>query len=179
MSSYISHTQSYPATAIASFFIRRGVTPLKVQKLLYYSNVWHYVKHGKLLFHDSIKAWIYGPVVPGVWQELKYFRRNDKINTSVADRISPISDLHFDYATHDTLNGVWNAYGHLSGSQLVDLTHREKPWCDARIGLGPKDNGYSVVEINDYTTSEFQLDFNGEIPVIEGDRTALGSFSNF
>lgn len=39
---------------IASFFVKKGVSPLQLQKLLYYAQVWFFVKHGNRLFFSDI-----------------------------------------------------------------------------------------------------------------------------
>ncbi len=41
----------------------------------------------------------------------------------------------------DTIDAVLKFYGHRSAQWLIELTHREKPWRDAREGLEPLERG--------------------------------------
>ena len=160
------------ALSVSYFFIKKGVSPLKLQKLLYYSQVWFFVKNDTYLFNDKIKAWIYGPVVYDVWANFKYMKRNSIIpnNRSI--------DYNFNNTITNHLEGIWKSYGHLSGSDLVDLTHQELPWKNSRKGLlidQPSDN---EVIINKDTTDNFSLDAYGNIPFVNTQNTP-GHFSNF
>ena len=154
----------------ASFFVKKGVSPLQLQKLLYYAQVWFFVKHGNRLFFSDIKAWKYGPVVPEIWQLFRFIRRTDGIPRNKLDDYNPPSA----FTSH--LQEVWDAYGHLSGSQLVDLTHSELPWKLSRIGLLSDQPSSKPVIISKRTTREFILD-HGKIPFIPA-TSSRGEYSN-
>lgn len=158
------------AIDIASFFVKKGVSPLQLQKLLYYAQVWFFVKTNRWLFSDEIKAWKYGPVVPDIWQRFKYMRRTDIIPH---DRLA-----HKDYPGqfNDHLQQVWDAYGHLTGSQLVDLSHGELPWQSSRIGLLNNQPSRNPVVIDKNTTKDFMLN-DGKIPFISP-QPSRGNYSN-
>lgn len=158
--------------SVASFFVQKGVSPLQLQKLLYYSQVWFFVKNDKKLFNDQIKAWIYGPVVPKVWQTFKYMRRTDQIPT---DRLS---NFQVDSDLIDHLDQIWKSYGHLSGSQLVDLTHNELPWRTSRTGLLDNQPSITPVIINKKTTINYRIDKNGNIPIVSIKDKSLGIYSS-
>lgn len=55
---------------VARYFLYRAyddgewVTPLKMQKLVYFAYVWTLLMTGKKLFNEEIQAWPNGPVVP-------------------------------------------------------------------------------------------------------------------
>ena len=151
----------YNALQIASFYIKKGVTPLKLQKLLYYSQVWFFVKEESYLFEDRIEAWIYGPVVKDVWQVYKYMRKGINIHRDKLDK--PIS---LDNDTKNHLEEVWKAYGHLKGLELVELTHSEIPWRDQRFGLLPHEPSDRLLSINKETTQGFNLENDKTIPII-------------
>lgn len=159
------------ALDISSFFIKKGVSPLKLQKLLYYSQVWYFVKNKKLLFDDRIQAWIYGPVVYSVWSNFKYMKRSAIIPYNRAN----FTNLDSHLMIH--LNDVWNSYGHLSGSDLVDLTHGDLPWKNSRKGLLNDQPSDKQVIIDDATTKDFVLDPHNNIPTVDP-RHSLGHYSN-
>ncbi|MEM6738388.1 MAG: type II toxin-antitoxin system antitoxin SocA domain-containing protein [Bacteroidota bacterium] len=155
---------------IASFFVRKGVSPLQLQKLLYYSQVWYVVKENEKLFDQDIKAWIYGPVVAEIWENFRYIKRTSIIPK---DRLDSF-DTPLLYVDH--LEEVWYSYGHLSGSQLVDLTHSELPWRSSRIGLLKNQPSHRPVIINEETLKYYNL-VNGRIPFIPP-TFSRGEYSN-
>jgi len=44
------------------------VTPMNLQKLLYYCQAWHLVCRAEPLFAEAILAWDHGPVIEEVWR---------------------------------------------------------------------------------------------------------------
>ena len=74
----------YSSEKIANFFLGLAqkeqveLTPLKLQKLLYFAHGWHLVldSDGDPLLDEDIEAWKYGPVVPSIYHKFKEFRNN-------------------------------------------------------------------------------------------------------
>jgi len=145
---------------IASFFINKGVSPLKLQKLLYYSQVWGFVKTGAFVFDEPIRNWVYGPVVKEVWSKYKYMRKGRNIHKDYGNYLNLKQD------TINHLDEVWNAYGHLSPFDLVELTHSEMPWLEKRKGLHATEPSDKVLRIDKNTTQYFILE-NKLIPKAE------------
>ncbi|MCO7721944.1 DUF4065 domain-containing protein [Myroides odoratimimus] len=163
----------YTALDISNFFISKGgVSPLKLQKLLYYSQVWYFVKKKNSLFSDNIGAWVYGPAIYNVWSNFRFMKRSSDIPKFRA------KEINFPNNTLSHLEDVWNAYGHLTGAQLVDLTHSEKPWTISRQGYLDDQPSDKFITIDDYTTSDYQLTQNNTIPKAIMPLNALGSFDN-
>ena len=61
----------YKAEDIANFFLRAiyrdcgdAITPLKLQKLLYFAQGNYLAKYNMPLFDEDFEAWIHGPVIP-------------------------------------------------------------------------------------------------------------------
>lgn len=97
------------------------ITPLKLQKLLYYIQGMALRIYGKPAFTNNIFAWQYGPVVEEVYQQYK--GRN------------PISTPKTDYEVCDGLKKiielVVSSYGQIEAGSLIDLTHDEDPWINS------------------------------------------------
>lgn len=93
----------------------------KVQKLVYYCQAWSLAWDGVPLFAEEIQAWRDGPVCPAV--------RNASYG---AGDPSVLSQRQL-----DTVMGVLSLYGKKPPNWLIELTHREKPWIDARAGVAP------------------------------------------
>lgn len=126
----------YTADQIADWFLSKTdsekgdvISHLKLQKLVYYAQAWHYTVFGEPLFNERIEAWKNGPVIPSLYYRFKSITKHSGIDTSgiVKPGIGTKSE--------ELLNEVFDIYGEHSGSYLEDLTHRESPWKDARGNL--------------------------------------------
>lgn len=110
------------------------VTPLMLQKLLYFIQGIYSALYGKPLFAEDCRAWIHGPVYPEVYNLLRDFKYN------------PIDDARFVLleGTIDTLMDeekkvidlIVNTFGLYGGKVLERITHNEDPWKEARKGYG-------------------------------------------
>jgi uncharacterized phage-associated protein len=123
---------------VADFFLTKldvekgdSITPLKLQKLVYYAQAWHITIFGEPLFSEKIEAWAHGPVVKKLWERFKGLPKDKSI-----DRFNlPIESLTFPDNTLQLLEEVNTIYGEHTGSHLENLTHSELPWQNARKGL--------------------------------------------
>lgn len=119
-----------------------SLTTMKLQKLVYYSQVWCCV-FDKQTFSDKIEAWVDGPVVRILWEKTK-----GKYVVSFNDIEGDINVL--EKGTKKTIERVLKVYGKKTGEQLSELTHAEDPWQNAwkngkntEIGLGELKSFYS------------------------------------
>lgn len=119
------------ANDVANFLINfareRGdyLTPLKLQKLMFYADAWHMVvTNGQELIPDRFEAWVHGPVVRSIYHRFNHYRWN------------PITELlpipQFPEVTAGFLAEVYRVFGGFSGYELEQLTHQEEPWKAAR-----------------------------------------------
>lgn len=107
------------------------LTPLKLQKLMFYADAWHMVlKDGQELIPDGFEAWVHGPVVRSIYQRFNHYRWNP-----ITEEL-PAPDLGDE--TVDFLNELYKVFGGFSGYELEQLTHQEEPWKTAR-GMLPAD----------------------------------------
>jgi uncharacterized phage-associated protein len=101
------------------------LTPLQLQKLLYFVQGWTLAEWGAPMFRDEIEAWKNGPVVPGVW---KLMSGKSPITAEI-DPPPPLTD-----ADKSMVHSVWNAYKKYSPFALRDLTHSEEaPYLEAYV----------------------------------------------
>jgi uncharacterized phage-associated protein len=101
------------------------VTPMKLQKLLFYCQAWHLVCDGKRLFPEEIRAWEHGPVVQEVWQ--RRAGSKERLLDWPEGDVSVLSRPE-----RNVVDAVLTQYGTLTASQLRGLSHNEDPWCKAR-----------------------------------------------
>lgn len=143
----------YTATAIANFFIGKGmqedkpVDQMKVQKLVYFAHGWHLAIAGEPLLNEAIEAWRFGPVIPSLYNSLKYSG-----NQSIT---KPIEIFEFDGAlangSNNELNlflsGIWNLYSPFTGIQLSNMTHEEEtPWAKIAKEFGNQIPANKVID---------------------------------
>ena len=129
------------------------ITPLALQKLLYYAQAFYRALFGEELFMDECQAWAYGPVFPDIYYRYKEYGFNP------IDR--PTDGLGEDFSNLTTreislLDAIVESFGKYSGLVLRDITHLEKPWIDARGSLTPSDRSTTVISrdvINEYFRS--------------------------
>lgn len=108
------------------------VTPLMLQKLLYFIQGIYSALYGRPIFMEDCRAWIHGPVYPEVYDLFRDFKYN------------PIDDARFallggtaDALTDDekkVIDLVVNTFGMYGGKALERITHNEEPWKEARKG---------------------------------------------
>lgn len=48
----------------------------------------------------------------------------------------------------ETIDVVLDAYGHLSGQQLSDLAHSERPWREARKGIADGESSTNELDLD-------------------------------
>ena len=126
---------NYSAMDIANWFLAynkgisesNDITPLKLQKLLYYAYGTYLALTDKELFSDPIMAWEHGPVVPDVYHAFKSYGGNVIDPGSV-----PSIELH-NPEDSEILKAVNDRFGQYSASKLREMTHSETPWSKAPL----------------------------------------------
>jgi uncharacterized phage-associated protein len=127
----------------------KSVDKLKAAKLLYYADKYHLIRYGKPILGDVYYHWDYGPVpfkslaimneaidsynLPNISQEnLELLRKHLRIDL---EKKHPTFELKgrldleiLSDAEQEALQETAKSYGKYTGSQLIDLTHREAPW---------------------------------------------------
>ncbi len=119
------------------------VSHKKLQKLLYYVDAWHLVNFSSTIVDEDFEAWVHGPVIPSLYQQLKEFGFNDlKVINGEYDTVDEeiqaiITKNNLSEDQLDFINSVLNKYGGLSSFDLELLSHSEAPWIEARNGYEP------------------------------------------
>lgn len=106
------------------------MTTMKLQKLAYYAQAWSLVWDEAPLFSNRIEAWANGPVCPDLYQihRGKYRVVKDDIGGE-PDNLSE--------SEKETIDAVLKYYGDKPAQWLIELTHLESPWKDARGDCTP------------------------------------------
>ena len=104
----------------------------QLQKLCYYAQAQHVAFYNTRLFREPIEAWPNGPVIRELYRRHAGKRRIEALSDG-----DPLK-VEAQPAAADTVTAVLKEYGDFTGPQLVEMTHREQPWRDARRTLRPK-----------------------------------------
>ena len=105
--------------------VQPAIDHLKLQKLVYFAQAMRLAAYNEKLFDEDIEAWPLGPVVNSVY---KIFKPNANRNiTKEQGSYDGIDD-----ETREYLRQVWLEFGKYSSIQLVNITHKHRPWKEAR-----------------------------------------------
>lgn len=107
----------------------QDITPLALQKALYYVQGFYYAFERQFLFNEDCEAWVHGPVYRNVYNRYSSYR---------FDPIESVED--FDESVFTTsekaiLDSIIKNFCCYSGKTLERFTHLEKPWLHTRDGL--------------------------------------------
>ena len=119
------------------------VTPLALQKMLYFIQGIYMVLFGVELFSEDCEAWAHGPVFREVYDVFKNFKYNPIDDTRFSmfqNRFSELSDN-----VKQAINLVVESFGMYSGKTLERITHGEAPWKDARVNCLPDEPSNEVI----------------------------------
>jgi len=144
------------------FNLLEEITPLTLQKLLYFIQGVSFSVNSKPMFDEECQAWVHGPVFPKVYHLFRNFKYN------------PIDDIHFaiiknraDNLTKDekkVIELVAYSFGIYGGKTLEKITHKELPWIEARAGLNDTIPSSNIIEKEKiekyyiYLSKQFKMD---------------------
>lgn len=145
-----------------------SLTPIKLQKILYYVYL-ECLKGGVKLFETPIEKWKFGPVVSPVYHNFKAYgvrHINEPSSSYVFDEneegfhfeeipFSPES-IQFDPEIKTIIREKVEELIDVDPFELVERTHREKPWKDYEQNILNGERGliYSDIELMDWLTSK-------------------------
>ena len=128
---------TYPVLDIANKLLLKAteydggelMSNMKLQKMLYYQQGYHLAAFGTPLFSEEVEAWMYGPVVPCVYEHFKKFGAGGIIPETHTPTLLAEEEEALFY-------DVFNAYINFSALGLMEKTHNESPWLSTPRGVG-------------------------------------------
>lgn len=119
------------------------VTPLALQKILYYIQGIYLVMFDKALFKEDCMAWVHGPAYEKVYDLFRDF----KFNPIEDNRFAILKQRFEELDEHEkmVIELVINTFGKYSGKVLEEITHKEAPWENARIGYEPTEPSREII----------------------------------
>lgn len=120
------------------------MTPLKLQKLLYYCEGWTMAITDKELFpKENFQAWVHGPVNVRTYHE---FKSSYGMFDPIAIPTSAPLGSSVTVEQKAIIDRVFEIYNQFSGSELEMMTHTEQPWIEARGTLAPHMHSDKIID---------------------------------
>lgn len=107
------------------------ITPMAMQKLVYYTQGFSRALIGSFIIEQMPKAWAAGPVYGQLWHQFHGNSQDYLEYGEAGDYSSPFT------SKEDALiSAIHEFFGCYSGAALSSMTHREAPWLNARKRAG-------------------------------------------
>lgn len=131
----------FNSKAVANFLLDLAhaqgeqLTPMKLQKLVYFAHGWCLALTGKPLINEVIQAWSFGPVVRSLYEEFREFGANPITRSAMETIYQGDLDMEFRRPSLDDgkepdsdfakrlLKRIWEVYGRYTAVQLSNMTH--------------------------------------------------------
>ena len=116
---------------VAKYILKKTgtITTMKLQKLVYCCQAWSLGWDDVPLFGEEFQAWANGPVSPDLFAR---HRGRFVVDSSF---LNDIPDYDFESDAIETMDSVLEFYGDKEPQWLSELTHKEAPWKEARVGI--------------------------------------------
>lgn len=115
---------------VANFFLsiqrddeEKDITPMKLQKLVYFAQGYSLALLDHPLFPEQMEAWRHGPVCPALYQKYRPCGGNVIQAADTTDTRAAFTQSEF-----ELLMDVYNQYGQYSASALRNMSHETAPW---------------------------------------------------
>lgn len=142
---------SMSATVVCNNVLRRAfeeripVSPMKLQKLLYFIGCEYVKATGSDLFSEDFGVWKYGPVLPTVYDEFKSFKSGSITKYATdADGVAYAIDEGRAPNLRAAIDRVWSSFKTLDGVALSRITHKDNSgwstaFCQKRSKISTED----------------------------------------
>jgi uncharacterized phage-associated protein len=131
----------------------RPISPMKLQKLLYFAHGWYLALTDHPLLDDQVEAWQWGPVIPSIYHEFKRFGPHPINARYRTVELNKNGDMDFELRVPNlddcsgsgdvvtakaVIDRVWQVYRDYSAVQLSNMTHQPgTPWQIVWERMGP------------------------------------------
>ena len=125
---------------VVSYLLQKKseITKLSLQKLLYYVQSMSSVFLFEPIFLYQSEAWVYGPVYRDIYN---LYNEDPKFLKQYSD------DTQLTTEQKELIDIVVECFGCYDGEILIEFTHRESPWLEARGNLSPIEHSNEKISI--------------------------------
>ena len=131
----------FPTNHVANTLLQRAfregrsdMSPMKLQKMLFYTHGWHLATTGIPAIEDHFEVWQWGPVVGNLYHELKHFGASS-VTEYLKDRSEdkPFVVNSYYKNLYESVDIAWEKYIGINATRLSAMTHEPgSPWDLAR-----------------------------------------------
>ncbi len=119
------------------------VTPLALEKLLFFANGVNYALNGEQLIFERSQAWQHGPVYPYIYNKYKrygYKPIDNGINSRHGCMLSLLSESEM-----KAIDMVIHTFGLYSPKTLERISHTQTPWIEKRVNYKDDEAGKDII----------------------------------
>lgn len=120
------------------------ITPLALQKLLYFGQGFQKAFRNNFLFEEDCEAWVHGPVYRNVYEKYRNYGYNP-----IEEKKLSFDNINLSDDEKELLDHIVLYFGCYSGKVLESMTHLEKPWRVARRGFKDWESSDTIIEKNE------------------------------
>lgn len=124
------------------------ITPLALQKTLYFIQGFSIAFNNKFMFDNVPEAWVHGPVYPEIYKQYKQFSYTNIIEYGVVDPGHTYDD-DLDNNDKKLIDAVLKYLTLYNGTILERITHIESPWINARNGYEDNERCNNPIKLDD------------------------------
>lgn len=142
----LDEISNYKVNQIVNYIVINlgEVTPLALEKLLFFSNGVNYALNGNQLIYDECQAWQHGPVYPYIYNKYKkyvYRPIDDGIKSSHGCMLSKVSQDEI-----KAIDMVIRTFGLYSPRTLEMISHTQAPWIEKRVNHQDNEAGKEMID---------------------------------
>ena len=161
--------------SVISYIFERAheVTPLALQKMLYFIQGIYMVLFDTPIYDEDCAAWTHGPVYEAVYEMFKTFKYNpidDNRFVMFKNRFQELSNEE-----KEVIDLIIDSFGMYSGKTLEKITHNEDPWKQARDGYLPMQPSNVLIEKAEIKKYFDKVSQQYDIKHVEGLRKYINS----
>lgn len=138
----LMYRDSISIDAVANYILCQcnDITPLALQKALYYAQGFYFAFFNGFLLKENCEAWAHGPVYRCIYNLYSNYKYD------AIDNIVPVDMNLFTPNQKLILDSVIKYFCCYSGKVLEDFTHKEMPWSKTRGNLPNSAASKKVIE---------------------------------
>jgi len=125
------------------------ITPLALQKILYYIQGFSTCLLDTPIFEDTAEAWVHGPVYKNIYDRFSNYQYNNISNDDFSSYTNLDDNDTLSSDEKKLVDSIINNFGCYSGKILEKMTHKTDPWIQARNGLDKKESSSNQIKLED------------------------------
>lgn len=136
------------------------VTPLALEKLLFFANGVNYALNGEQLIFEKSQAWQHGPVYPYIYNKYKkygYKPIDNGINSRHGCMLSLLSKEEL-----QSIELVVRTFGLYSPKALGRISHTQSPWIEKRVGFRADEASSEIISEDSIKSYYIENELNSE-----------------